>query len=108
MNIIKILNKTVLFFDVSTSNHEPFEFPDGRINFTNNLKNTVHNAMKYADFSIGKFFRISQKEAYFKNTIFVVVPIIILERMVKFSSVNKFHIPALIIKNQMLKRNYLR
>lgn len=57
----------------STSNHEPFEFPDGRIQLFDKNKNTVNNAMKYADFSIGKFFELAKKEDYFKNTVFIVI-----------------------------------
>jgi phosphoglycerol transferase MdoB-like AlkP superfamily enzyme len=82
----------------STSNHEPFEFPDGRIKLYEQPKNTVHNAMKYADFSIGKFFELAKKEAYFKNTIFVVIADHNTRTYGKnLVPVNKFHIPALII-----------
>jgi phosphoglycerol transferase MdoB-like AlkP superfamily enzyme len=83
---------------LSTSNHEPFEFPDGRIKLYEQPKNTVHNAMKYADFSIGKFFELAKKEAYFKNTIFVVIADHNTRTYGKnLVPVNKFHIPALII-----------
>ena len=82
----------------STSNHEPFEFPDGRIKLYEQPKNTVHNAMKYADFSIGKFFELAKKEAYYKNTIFVVIADHNTRTYGKnLVPVNKFHIPALII-----------
>ncbi|WP_245600534.1 LTA synthase family protein [Flavobacterium daejeonense] len=66
-------NKSFFSLMFSTSNHEPFEFPDGRIQLYDKKKNTVHNAMKYADFSIGKFFKLAKKETYFKNTIFLVI-----------------------------------
>lgn len=82
----------------STSNHEPFEFPDGRIPLYEKPKQTVHNAMKYADFAIGKFFKMAKKEAYFKNTIFIVIA----DHNTRtygqnLVPINKFHIPALII-----------
>lgn len=82
----------------STSNHEPFEFPDGRIQLYEKPKQTVHNAMKYADFAIGKFFELAKKEAYFKNTIFIVIA----DHNTRtygqnLVPINKFHIPALII-----------
>lgn len=82
----------------STSNHEPFEFPDGRIELYDKQKQTVHNAMKYADFAIGKFFELAKKEAYFKNTIFIVIA----DHNTRtygqnLVPINKFHIPALII-----------
>lgn len=82
----------------STSNHEPFEFPDGRIELHDKQKNTVNNAIKYADFSIGKFFEMAKKEDYFKNTIFIVIADHNTRTYGKnLVPVNKFHIPALII-----------
>lgn len=82
----------------STSNHEPFEFPDGRIQLYEQPKQTVHNAMKYADFAIGKFFELAKKETYFKNTIFIVIA----DHNTRtygqnLVPINKFHVPALII-----------
>ena len=91
-------NKPFFSLMFSTSNHEPFEFPDGRIQLYEQPKNSVHNAIKYADFSIGKFFELAKKEAYFKNTIFVVIADHNTRTYGKnLVPVNKFHIPALII-----------
>ncbi|REH00775.1 LTA synthase family protein [Flavobacterium aquicola] len=82
----------------SSSNHEPFEFPDGRIKFYDKQKNTVNNAMKYADYSIGQFFKQAQKEEYYKNTIFLVIADHNTRTYGKhLVPINKFHIPALII-----------
>ena len=82
----------------STSNHEPFEFPDGRIELYDKKKQTVNNAMKYADFSIGKFFELAKKESYFKNTIFIIIADHNTRTYGKnLVPINKFHIPALII-----------
>lgn len=82
----------------SSSNHEPFEFPDGRIELYEEPKNTVHNAMKYADFAIGKFFELAKKEEYFKNTVFLIVADHNTRTYGKnLVPVNKFRIPALII-----------
>lgn len=82
----------------STSNHEPFEFPDGRIELYEEPKNTVHNAMKYADYAIGEFFKLAKKEEYYKNTVFIVIADhntrTYGENLVP---IHKFHIPALII-----------
>jgi phosphoglycerol transferase MdoB-like AlkP superfamily enzyme len=91
-------NKPFFSLMFSTSNHEPFEFPEGRIDLYEQPKNTVNNAMKYADFSIGKFFELAKKEAYYKNTIFVVIADHNTRTYGKnLVPVNKFHIPALII-----------
>ena len=82
----------------SSSNHEPFEYPEGRIKLYDKQKNTVDNAMKYADYSIGKFFEMAKKEAYYKNTIFIVIADHNTRTYGKhLVPINKFHIPALII-----------
>lgn len=100
----KLNNKPFFSLLFSTSNHEPFEFPDGRIQLYDKKKNTVNNAMKYADFSIGKFFELAKKEAYYKNTIFVVIADHNTRTYGKnLVPVNKFHIPALIIAPNVAK-----
>lgn len=88
------------FFAVvlSTSNHSPFEYPDGRIQPYDQPKQTVHNAMKYADYSIGLFFDLARKSEYYKNTLFLVVA----DHNTRvygdeFIPVHKFHIPGLLI-----------
>lgn len=82
----------------STSNHQPFEFPDGRIELFEEPKATVNNAIKYADFAIGKFFEMAKKEAYYKNTVFVIVAD---HNTRTFGDnlvpIHKFHIPAIIL-----------
>lgn len=88
----------------STSNHDPFEFPNGRIELYDKNKNTVNNAMKYADYSIGKFFELAKKEKYFKNTIFIVIADHNTRTFGKsLVPIHKFHIPALIIAPNVKK-----
>lgn len=58
---------------LSTTNHDPFEFPEGRIEPYEQPLFTRHNAMKYADYAIGKFFELAKSASYFERTIFVVV-----------------------------------
>lgn len=82
----------------SSSNHTPFEFPDGRIDLYDKEKNTVNNAIKYADYAIGKFFEMAKKEAYYDNTVFVVIADHNTRTYGKnLIPVHKFHIPAFII-----------
>jgi phosphoglycerol transferase MdoB-like AlkP superfamily enzyme len=57
----------------SSSNHDPFEFPDGRIELYEQPKQTRNNAAKYADYAIGRFFDKAEKSAYWEDTIFLVV-----------------------------------
>lgn len=91
-------NKPFFSLMFSSSNHDPFEFPDGRIELYEQPKNTVHNAIKYADFAIGKFFEMAKKEDYFKNTVFVVIADHNTRTYGKnLVPINKFRIPALIL-----------
>ena len=57
----------------STTNHTPFEFPEGRIKLVEGVeKNSVKNAIKFADYAIGLFIDQARKEDYYKDTIFVI------------------------------------
>ncbi|RLQ22521.1 LTA synthase family protein [Seongchinamella sediminis] len=57
----------------TSSNHSPFEFPDGRIELHEQPRATVNNAVKYADFALGQFFDQAKNSSYWDHTIFVVV-----------------------------------
>lgn len=94
----KTLKKPFVSLIFSSSNHEPFEFPDGRFKLHDKKKNTVNNAMKYADYAVGQFFKLAKKEAYYKNTIFLVIADHNTRTFGKhLVPVHKFHIPALLI-----------
>ena len=80
------------------SNHPPFEFPDGRIDLRGKRKDTLDNAVRYADYALGKFFALAQKAPYWEKTMFLVVADH--EDRVPGDDlvpVRYFHIPALII-----------
>lgn len=57
----------------TSSNHEPFEFPDNRITLMEHPKNRVNNAVKYADWAMGKFFENAKSSAYWEDTVFLIV-----------------------------------
>ena len=57
----------------SSSNHDPFEYPAGRIEPFEQPANTVHNAVKYADYAIGKFINMAKASSYWKDTLFLIV-----------------------------------
>lgn len=90
----------------SSSNHMPFELPLGKIEFEKDIpQNSVENAIKYADFAIGKFFELAKKENYFKNTVFVVVA----DHNVRVYGneivpIDMFQIPAVIISSDIGKK----
>jgi phosphoglycerol transferase MdoB-like AlkP superfamily enzyme len=82
----------------SSSNHSPFDIPSGRIKEVKKGVNCVENAVKYADYAIGEFFKEAKELPYYKDTIFVVVA----DHNIRVYGddvvpVNMFHIPALII-----------
>lgn len=87
----------------SSSNHMPFELPDGKIKFEKDLpKQSVENAIRYADFAIGKFFELASKEDYYKNTVFVVVA----DHNVRVYGnqivpIDMFQIPAVIVSSDI-------
>jgi phosphoglycerol transferase MdoB-like AlkP superfamily enzyme len=82
----------------TSSNHSPFQFPDGRIDLVDQEKNTVSNAVKYADYALGRFFRTAKESAYWNDTIFLVVAD---HNSRVYGSdlvpVERFHVPALIL-----------
>ena len=82
----------------SSSNHEPFEFPDGKIELHDPAKQTVNNAVKYADYALGKFIAEAKKQDYWKDTVFLIVADH--DNRVYGNSlvpIKKFHIPGLIL-----------
>lgn len=93
----------------SSSNHTPFEFPDGRIELFDQEKQTVNNAVKYADYAIGEFFKLAKTSSYWNDTVFLVVAdhnsrvygdsLIPIER---------FHIPGLILGGGVNPSRYSR
>ncbi|MDP3088594.1 MAG: LTA synthase family protein [Methylotenera sp.] len=82
----------------SSSNHAPFEFPDGRIELYEQPKATENNAVKYADYAIGEFFKKAQQSPYWKDTVFLVVADHdIRVRGDSLVPIERFHIPGLIL-----------
>jgi phosphoglycerol transferase MdoB-like AlkP superfamily enzyme len=82
----------------SSSNHSPFEFPDDRIDLKNEEKNTVNNAVRYADYAIGEFIKKARNSNYWENTIFIIVADHNSRvRGAELVPVDYFHIPGLIL-----------
>jgi len=91
----------------SSSNHSPFDIPKGRIEEVKKGVNCVENAVKYADYAIGEFFKEAKKLPYYKDTIFVVIA----DHNIRVYGddvvpVNMFHIPALIIGDGVSPKVY--
>jgi len=91
-------NKPFFSLIFTSSNHEPFEFPDKKIELYEKPKQTVNNAVKYADFALGNFIREARKQAYWKDTVFLIVADH--DNRVYGNAlvpIKKFHIPGLIL-----------
>ncbi|MCL9780301.1 LTA synthase family protein [Vibrio sp. S4M6] len=82
----------------TSSNHTPYEYPEGTIEHYNSPKNTLENAVKYADYAVGKFIDKAKKSSYWDNTIFLVIA----DHDSRATGslpvpVGHFHIPAVIL-----------
>lgn len=58
-------------FIMTTSNHRPYTYPEGRIDIPSHTSR--EGAVKYTDYAIDKFLKDAQKKPWFHNTIFVIV-----------------------------------
>jgi phosphoglycerol transferase MdoB-like AlkP superfamily enzyme len=96
------------FFSVvfTSSNHSPYQFPDGRIDLFDADKNTVNNAVKYADHALGGFFEQARQSSYWDDTVFLVVADhnsrVYGDQVLP---VDRFHIPGLILGGSVEPRS---
>jgi phosphoglycerol transferase MdoB-like AlkP superfamily enzyme len=89
----------------STSNHPPYDFPDGRISLYEEPKMTANNAARYADFAVGSYLETAAQSAYWANSLFMVVA----DHESRVSGdgivpVFSFHIPAFIAGGPVVPR----
>ena len=96
---------TVIF---STSNHSPFECPYEKITPVEGVAlKSVKNAVKYADFAIGKFIELAKAQDYYKDTVIVVISDhntrVYGDDMIP---VDMFHVPALILGSDVKAMTY--
>jgi len=63
--------KKVFAHVMTTSNHRPFTYPDGRIDIPSGSGRD--GAVKYSDWAIGKLMRDAELRPWFKDTLFVFV-----------------------------------
>ncbi|WP_310734526.1 LTA synthase family protein [Azohydromonas caseinilytica] len=56
---------------MTTSNHRPFTYPDGRIDIPS--KTGREGGVKYTDWAIGDFIERARKKPWFDDTVFVIV-----------------------------------
>ncbi|MDW1500516.1 LTA synthase family protein [Vibrio alginolyticus] len=82
----------------TSSNHSPYEYPQGKIEPYDSEHMTRNNAVKYSDYALGTFFEKAKKSSYWDDTIFIVIA----DHDARVSGANlvpvkHFHIPALIL-----------
>jgi len=63
------VGKPFFFHIMTTSNHRPYSYPDGRIDIASGSGR--EGAVKYTDYTIGEFVKAAQQKPWFDNTLFV-------------------------------------
>ena len=76
-------NKPFFSFIFSSSNHDPFEIPEGvvtpieytdtQLSIYDSKERMRHKAIQYADYALGKFINVAKTRPYWKDTVFLVV-----------------------------------
>lgn len=95
-------HKPFFQFMLTTSNHRPFTYPEGRIDIPS--KTGRSGAVKYTDYAIGKFLEAAQKKPWFDHTIFVLIADHSTEGRGTFDlTMSDFHIPAWIYAPKIIK-----
>lgn len=80
-------------FVMTTSNHKPYTFPEGKIDIR---KGSRSAAVKYTDYAIAKFIEACRKKEWFSNTVFVIVADHCASSAGKWEiNIDKHHIPAI-------------
>lgn len=64
--------KPFFHFVMTTSNHRPFTFPEGKIDLPSKTSGRS-GGVKYTDYAIGELLREAATHPWYKNTIFVIV-----------------------------------
>lgn len=63
--------KPFFSFVMTTSNHRPYTYPEGRIDIPSHTGRS--GAVKYTDYAIDKFINDAKSKPWFDNTIFIIV-----------------------------------
>jgi phosphoglycerol transferase MdoB-like AlkP superfamily enzyme len=94
--------KPVFAHIMTTSNHRPYTYPEGRIDIPSHTGR--EGAVKYTDFAIGQFIRGARSKPWFNNTLFVIVADHCASSAGKTDlPVNRYKIPLLIYAPGFIK-----
>jgi len=90
----------------TTSNHTPFEYPDGCIKpDESKVKFSQENAIRYSDCALGKFMAQAKKSVYWDNTIFLIVADHDSKAFgTSVVPIEHFEVPALILGKDIIPR----
>ncbi|CAE6932663.1 Sulfatase [Vibrio sp. B1REV9] len=89
----------------TSSNHSPYEYPNGKIEQFDEEHMTRNNAVKYSDYALGRFFEKARKSSYWDETIFIVIADHDARVFgAELVPVKHFHIPAVILGKDVLPR----
>ena len=92
---------------MTVSNHRPYTFPEGRIEYEGNMMSRPA-AVKYSDWAIGDFIAQSSEKEWFKETVFVIIADHCASSAGKISlPVQRYHIPALIYSPGFIEPQYV-
>jgi phosphoglycerol transferase MdoB-like AlkP superfamily enzyme len=89
-------NKPFFNFVMTTSNHRPFTYPEGKIDIPSGTSR--EGAVKYTDFALRELFKKASTKPWFKNTVFVIIADHCASSAGKDEiDVANYHIPAFIV-----------
>ena len=93
--------KPFLAHIMTTTNHRPFTYPDGRIDIPSPGKRA--GGVKYADYAIGRFLEMAKTRPWFDNTIFLIVADHCASSAGKPKiPVDRYHIPAIVYAPKLI------
>ncbi len=95
--------KPFFFHVMTTSNHRPFTYPDGRIDIPSASKSR-EGGVKYTDWSIADFLKRASTRPWFDNTVFIITADHCASSAGKTDlPVDRYHIPMMIYSPKHVK-----
>lgn len=83
-------------FIMTTSNHRPFTYPNGKIDIPSGTGRS--GALRYTDYAIGQFIKEIRMKPWFKNTVVIIVADHCASSAGKNEiDISKYHIPCLVL-----------
>lgn len=89
-------------FIMTTSNHRPFTFPDGKIS---RPSGTREAAVQYTDYAIGQFLKKLKQRSWYSNTVVIIVADHCAGSAGKNEiEISKYHIPCIVVNLPQSKK----